>query len=85
VDPAGLADATYTGTGRCVPDRKPSGQPLTASAREFNRMIASHRASVERVIAHLQNWRLLATGYCSLLDRFPIFLDAITQLEVYRI
>jgi hypothetical protein len=34
--PGGFA---YTGTGLCVPDRKPKGQPLTASAREFNRMI----------------------------------------------
>jgi hypothetical protein len=52
---------------------------------DYNRMIASHRASVERVIAHLQNWRLLATGYHGLLDRFPTFLDTITKLEIYRI
>ena len=48
-------------------------------------MIASHRASVERVIAHLQNWRLLATGYRGLLDRFDVFLDTTTKLEIYRI
>jgi hypothetical protein len=61
--PGGFADTAYTGTGLQVPDRKPVGQALTASARDYNRMIASQRASVERVIAHLQNWRLLATGY----------------------
>jgi hypothetical protein len=83
--PGGFADTAYTGTGLCVPDRKPNGHNLTASAREFNRMIASHRASVERVIAHLQNWRLLATGYRGLLDRFDVFLDTITKLEIYRI
>jgi len=27
---------------------------------------------------------LLATGYRGLLDRFPMFLDAITKLEIYR-
>jgi hypothetical protein len=82
--PGGFADTAYTGTGLCVPDRKPKGQPLTASAREFNRMIASHRASVERVIAHVKNWRILSTGYRGMLDRFPPYLDAVTKLEIYR-
>jgi len=82
--PGGYGDTAYTGTGLCVPDRKPKGQTLTASAREFNRMVASQRASVERVIAHVKNWKLLATGYRGLLDRFPTFLDAITKLEIYR-
>jgi hypothetical protein len=82
--PGGFADTAYTGTGLCVPDRKPKGQPLIESAREFNRMIASHRASVERVIAHVKNWRILATGYRGMLDRFPPFLDAVTKLEIYR-
>jgi hypothetical protein len=31
-----------------------------------------------------ENWKLLATGYRGLLDRFPTFLDAITKLEIYR-
>jgi hypothetical protein len=83
--PGGYGDTAYTGTGLCVPDRKPKGGRLTESARDFNRMIASQRASVERVIAHLQNWRLLATGYRGLLDRFDVFLDTITKLEIYRV
>jgi hypothetical protein len=83
--PGGFADTAYTGTGLCVPDRKPKGQNLTASARDYNRMIASHRASIERVIAHQQNWRILSTGYRGLLDRFPPYLDAVTKLEIYRI
>ena len=82
--PGGFADTAYTGTGLCVPRRKPTGQELTESARDYNRAIASHRASVERVIAHLKNWKLLATGYRGLLDRFPAFLDTITKLEIYR-
>jgi DDE superfamily endonuclease len=84
-DPGGFADTAYTGTGLCVPDRKPAGQTLTRSARDYNRKIASQRASIERVIAHLQNWRLLGTGHRGLLDRFHIFLDTITKLEIYRI
>ena len=82
--PGGFADTAYTGTGLCVPQRKPNGQTLTVSAREYNRAIASRRASIERVIAHLKNWKLLATGYRGLLDRFDTFLDAITKLEIYR-
>jgi hypothetical protein len=60
------------------------GRAPTSQLRDYNRAIASHRASIERVIAHLKNWKLLATGYRSLLDRFPIFLDVITKLEIYR-
>jgi hypothetical protein len=82
--PGGFADTAYTGTGLLVPRRKPKGQDLTESARDYNRAIASHRASIERVIAHQKNWKLLATGYRGLLDRFPIFLDVITKLEIYR-
>jgi hypothetical protein len=82
--PGGFADTAYTGTGLCTPRRKPKSQDLTESARDYNRLIASHRASIERVIAHLKNWRLLATGYRGLLDRFPTFLDVITKLEIYR-
>ena len=82
--PGGFADTAYTGTGLCVPRRRPNGQDLTESARDFNHAIASRRASVERVIAHLKNWKLLATGYRGLLDRFPILLDTITKLEIYR-
>lgn len=82
--PGGFADTAYSGTGLCIPRRRPKGQDLSESAREYNRATASRRASVERVIAHLKNWKLLATGYRGLLDRFPTFLDTITKLEIYR-
>jgi hypothetical protein len=82
--PGGFADTAYTGTGLCVPRRKPAGQDHTESVLEFTHAIASRRASVEGVIAHLKNWKLLATGYRGLLDRFPIFLHTITKLEIYR-
>jgi hypothetical protein len=58
------------GTGLCVPRRKPTCQPTTASVREFNRVIASHQASIERVIARVKNWKLLATCNRGLLNRF---------------
>ena len=82
--PGGYADTAYIGTGLCVPTKKPQGQTLTTSARKFNKMVAAQRASVERVIAHLKNWRVLSSGYRGLLDRFGPVLDAVTKLEIYR-
>ena len=51
----------------------------TESEIEFNRTIASRRASVERVITHIRNWKLPATPYRGPLDRFPALLDAIVN------
>ncbi len=82
--PGGFADTAYRATGLTTPRTKTAGQPRTQSQIEFNRAIASRRASVERVIAHLKNWRLLATGYRGLLDRFPLLLDTIVKLEIHR-
>jgi hypothetical protein len=80
----GFADTAYASTGLTTPRRKTPGQPRSQSEIEFNRAIASRRARAERVIAHVKNWKLLATGYRGLLDRFPIFLDTIVKLEIYR-
>ena len=61
-----------------------NGRRLSISEREFNRGINSWRASVERVIAHLRNWKVLATGYHGLLSRFLANLQVITRLEIHR-
>lgn len=36
------------------------------------------------LLGRLSSWKLLATGYCGLLNRFPAFLDTIVKLEIYR-
>ncbi|HEX5142503.1 MAG TPA: transposase family protein [Mycobacterium sp.] len=82
--PGGFADTAYRGTGLTTPRPRTAGQPRTESEVEFNRAIAARRANVERVIAHLKNWKLLATGYRGILDRFPQLLDTIVKLEIYR-
>jgi hypothetical protein len=82
--PGGIGDTAYHGTGLLVPQRRPKHEQLTAHARDYNQVIASRRACVERTIAHLKNWRILATGYRGILDRFPATLDVITKLEIYR-
>jgi hypothetical protein len=52
--PGGFADTAYTGTGLMVPKRRTGpDQPLSEHTRAYNKAIASHRACVERVIAHL--------------------------------
>jgi predicted XRE-type DNA-binding protein len=82
--PGGFADTAYTGTGLMVPKRRTGPQPLSSSIRDYNRAIASRRASVERVIAHLKNWKILATGYRRLLTNFEATLIAVVALEIYR-
>lgn len=82
--PGGFADSGYTGTGLLVPERRTGPDPLGVHAREFNKLIASQRACVERAIAHLKNWRILARGYRRLIVNFPATLAAITNLEIYR-
>jgi hypothetical protein len=52
--PGGFADTAYTGTGLMVPKRRTGPDPLSAETRAFNKAIASRRANVERVIAHLK-------------------------------
>ena len=39
---------------------------------------------IERVIAHMKNWRMLASGYRGMLVALPAYLDAVTKLEIYR-
>jgi len=82
--PGGLADTGYAGTGLLIPQRRTGPDPLGVHAREFNKLIASQRACVERAIAHLKHWKILATGYRRLLTNFPATLAAITKLEIYR-
>jgi hypothetical protein len=82
--PGGIADTGYIGTGLLVPERRTGPEPLGVHARDFNKMIASNRACVERAIAHLKNWRILAYGYRRLTTNFAATLDAVTKLEIYR-
>ncbi|MEV4416666.1 transposase family protein [Catellatospora sp. NPDC049609] len=56
--PGGFGDTAYTGTGLCVPHRRRKGQAPTQSTREHNRVIASHRASIERFIVS-RPWRAM--------------------------
>jgi transposase len=78
-EPGGYADTGYTGTGLLTPERRTGPDPLGTHARDFNKMIAPRRACVERCIAHIKNWRILATGYRRLTSNFPATLAVITS------
>lgn len=58
-----LADSAYLGTNATTPKKRTKNRDLTDHERAVNKSISSRRSAVERCIAHLKNWKILATGY----------------------
>jgi hypothetical protein len=84
-DAAVIADPAYQGTHAITPRKKPKGGELSAGDKKNNRTISSIRSAVERCIAHLKNWKILATGYRGRLAELPVVLRIIAALEFYRL
>ena len=82
--PGVIGDLGYVGTGVLTGIKRRPGRDLAQAEREFNQTVNSRRAPVERAIAHLRNWKMLATGYRGLLSQFPAYLKLITRLELHR-
>jgi DDE superfamily endonuclease/Helix-turn-helix of DDE superfamily endonuclease len=80
-----IADLGYQGTHAITPRKKPKGGELSAGDKMGNEIVSSIRSSVERCIAHLKNWKILATGYRGRLAELPDVLRIITALEFYRL
>lgn len=80
-----IGDLGYLGTAVITPRRKPKGGELSARDKTCNREISALRSAAERAIAHLKNWKILATGYRGRLAELPKVLRIITALEFYRI
>jgi hypothetical protein len=80
-----IADPAYQGTHLITPRKKPKGGELSASDKENNKIISSIRSAVERCIAHVKNWKILATGYRGRLAELPTIIRIITALEFYRL
>ena len=53
--------------------------------KTFNSAINSIRAVIERVIAHLKNWRILQTDYRRPIDSFPTTISAAVGLQFYSL
>ncbi|MBL0888151.1 transposase [Myceligenerans sp. I2] len=80
-----IADTAYIKHTRLTPRKKPRGQKRRSKPdREHNRHISSLRAPVERTIAVLKQWKILATGYRGRLTELPTLIHMIVNLEFYR-
>lgn len=84
-DVCALGDPGYQGTSLITPTKKPRGGELSENEKEANRKISGIRSAVERAIAHLKNWKILATGYRGRLAELPNVLRIITRLEFHRL
>lgn len=80
-----IADPAYIGTAAITPARRPPGGELTEDRRETNAHVSALRSAVERAIAHLKNWKILATGYRARLAELPNVIRIVTRLEFYRL
>ena len=80
-----LADSAYSATNAVTPQRRRPGRDLTKAQKTFNHDVSSLRCAVERCIAHLKNWKVLATGYRGRLAELPAVIQITTKLEFYRL
>ena len=82
---AGHCRPRLSGNSRNHTRKKPQGGELSTGDKANNRTISSLRSAVERCIAHLKNWKILATGYRGRLSELPNILRIIAALEFYRL
>jgi hypothetical protein len=80
-----IADPAYQGTHAITPRKKPKGGELSDNDKSNNKEISSLRSAIERCIAHLKNWKILATGYRGRLAELPTVIRVVTALEFYRL
>ncbi|QIZ37813.1 transposase family protein [Saccharopolyspora sp. ASAGF58] len=80
-----IADPAYPGTHAITPRKKPKGGELSTNDKSNNKTISSIRSAVERCIAHVKNWKILATGYRGRLAELPTIIRIIAALEFYRL
>lgn len=80
-----IADLGYVGIATLTTGvRRRPGVELTDRERTLNASLSGIRASIERAIAHLKNWKILKTGYRGPLDRFADVLRTVTALHFYK-
>ncbi len=80
-----IGDLGYRGTQIITPTRKPQGGELSEYDKQCNHEVSKVRSAVERTIAHLKNWKILATGYRGRIDELPAIIRIVTTLEFYRL
>ncbi|HEX6077338.1 MAG TPA: transposase family protein [Micromonosporaceae bacterium] len=80
-----IADPAYQGMSAITPRKKPRGGELSEGDKANNKTTSSLRSAVERCIAHVKNWKMIATGYRGHLSELPTIIRIITALEFYRL
>jgi hypothetical protein len=80
-----IADAGYLGTTATIPYKRSKYHDLTSDEKIFNRALSTRRSPIERAIAHLKNWKILATGYRGQLQDLPTIIRIAARLELYRL
>ena len=83
--PGWIADPGYQGTTALTPTKRTKNTDLSTHQRAINKSISTRRSAVERRIAHLKNWKILATGYRGILTELPNVIRIITRPEFYRL
>lgn len=85
VDVDWIADTAYIATTARTPIKKSPGRERIDWEREYNRTVASLRAPVEHAIAHLKDWKILATGYRGRLAELPRLISLVTRLKLFQL
>jgi hypothetical protein len=81
-----IADLGYQGTPTIRPRRKrPGHKKHTPEDKTWNTSVSRIRWAVEHAIAHLKDWKILATGYRARLAELPTLIRIVTTLEYYRL
>lgn len=80
-----IADLGYLGEPVITPVKKPRNGEHSPAQKDANRHLSGIRVAVERCIAHLKNWKILATGYRRPLRKLATCLASVTALEFYRL
>lgn len=78
-----IGDKGYLGRGLITPLKKPAHRDLLDSDKTFNQQVNSIRATIERVIAHLKNWRVLHTDYRRPLTTFKQTISTVIALHFW--
>jgi hypothetical protein len=80
-----ITDLGYLGEPVVTPVKKPPKGELSPAQTEANKHLSDICCAVERCIARLKNWKILATGYRRPLRKLAICLAAVAALEFYRL
>jgi hypothetical protein len=78
-----IGDKGYIGAEIHTPTRKPTYRDLTETEKATNEAIHKIRWIVERAVAHLKNWKILAHDYRRPLKTFADTISAVLGLHFH--